>query len=1133
MRAPSDLALLALVASDASYFDPDLLWPFSGANPRATLQSYPDNLRQEDEFGFPESLVSRVQTSSDPALRPNFIDNYLAPASHKVGVGAVEFPDWHLFLAPISGPKGFGASIYKLDGAEEYIVALRGTDGTDLEDWQQNLSYATDAWGLSRNTVLDALFTETNGVIPAKGIVHFVGQSLGGGLAQYAAYDFVRRAQDASRNNGVLYDPSRLSLTTFNGFGGVQGLLKMQSDPKHPTEAYTFDSNLLKGVETAHYGIENDIVHRLGGAHLNGAGNTYEIAFRRNSASGQPFDPSDPRGFMGLVESHRIESGFYQGFDLYQTDFLAPSLIKQTNFNYLDVEAVQPIASFFARLMEGNDPKFSDKGAGVRLAFGLVAGSVLGDPFQVARLYSQVIDAAYRGGDIGEAGRFGFGFLNLGLFFANVASNLVPAVAASRLALKFADLIGTSADDKRQIQDGINQMLRPGNPAPVVDPDTQGAIGDAQKGELFRLSALAITARVRPDLVDLVFPGKGNEGMRALGHEIAELQQFDLNTFSDALVGSDPSVSGALEVLVAQARTSYLAQAPGIDGWKKVERFQIAAAIALYEDIESQKGFPISVDSLRVALNELVVQDLGQALANSKRDFTAPYQLARASVFGANKFDFVDYDAIRGALEDARNDPKYAVIRSLIDSGLAAADKAGETLVVHKFAERNPFGVAGFDPDVGMPQTSVVSDNGAASYTAFLPYAAQTGGQHVRMKLEGAGADNLSVIANGQALTVNHAEFDFTIAEGQRALTFALISGASITSDSNLTLSATLTDAAGNATHLTHNELNLTLAAPADSVRADAAFTNTINGDQNPPNFDDALAGTAANDKINAGQGNDTVTAGPGKDWVLGGIGGDVLFGEDGNDLIEGGLGADVIGGGAGDDQLFGVSKDDRAVALDSDVTEPGTEQDWLDGFDGDDVLVGGTGGDVMTGGAGKDVLIGGAGDDSMYGDRQTLFSLQDGVLHAELSDISLEGSDDTLFGGGGSDFIRGDVGNDALFGGAGDDQLFGDADELAVQFHGNDYLDGGAGNDRLEGQGGNDDLIGGDGDDQLFGDSDALALSAHGDDYLEGGAGNDILRGMGGSDILSGGAGNDQLQGETGDDELYGDDGADRARPF
>src|SRR6185503_8892583 len=110
----------------------------------------------------------------------------------------------------------------RTDGKFEYIVAFRGTDGDDRQDWFANLDLAANVWRAHSAEVVNFLTgfqPEAGGDKPSLNVIHFTGQSLGGGLAQYAAYDFGLAVKDT--NPGFRSD---ISLTTFNAFGGVRGL---------------------------------------------------------------------------------------------------------------------------------------------------------------------------------------------------------------------------------------------------------------------------------------------------------------------------------------------------------------------------------------------------------------------------------------------------------------------------------------------------------------------------------------------------------------------------------------------------------------------------------------------------------------------------------------------------------------------------------------------------------------------------------------------------------------------------------------------------------------------------------------------------------------------------------------------
>lgn len=107
----------------------------------------------------------------------------------------------------------------------------------------------------------------------------------------------------------------------------------------------------------------------------------------------------------------------------------------------------------------------------------------------------------------------------------------------------------------------------------------------------------------------------------------------------------------------------------------------------------------------------------------------------------------------------------------------------------------------------------------------------------------------------------------------------------------------------------------------------------------------DVVTGTAANDKIDTGDGDDNIS------------------GEGGNDFIEAGAGDDLVSGGAGDDKIQG-----------------GPGDDYIMGNEGNDTVSDGPGNDFINLGPGNDTLVyyldnnkgytdyavGGEGDDTL-----------------------------------------------------------------------------------------------------------------------------------------------------------------------
>ncbi|WP_349620134.1 Ig-like domain-containing protein [Azospirillum argentinense] len=147
----------------------------------------------------------------------------------------------------------------------------------------------------------------------------------------------------------------------------------------------------------------------------------------------------------------------------------------------------------------------------------------------------------------------------------------------------------------------------------------------------------------------------------------------------------------------------------------------------------------------------------------------------------------------------------------------------------------------------------------------------------------------------------------------------------------------------------------------------------------------------------------------------------------------------------------------------------------------------------------GSVTLTGGEGNQVVYGD-------------SGAQSMILGPGDDFLSGGGGNDTVASTSGNDTLYGDAGHDLMHGG--------DGDDLMNGGSENDTMGGGGGRDTMGGGTGNDILFGEGD--------DDILFGEEGDDVLVLGAGSDMADGGAGNDTLFGEDGDDTLFGESGDD-----
>ena len=116
---------------------------------------------------------------------------------------------------------GFKGLFYKNDTQDEIVVAISAMDAEVLPDTAQALKSAWLMWNTGKENVLGSIKTlkdsDTGWAFDAATTqVNFAGQSLGGALAGYAAFDFWR---DNKVNNPDIV--SRITLTTFDGLAGV------------------------------------------------------------------------------------------------------------------------------------------------------------------------------------------------------------------------------------------------------------------------------------------------------------------------------------------------------------------------------------------------------------------------------------------------------------------------------------------------------------------------------------------------------------------------------------------------------------------------------------------------------------------------------------------------------------------------------------------------------------------------------------------------------------------------------------------------------------------------------------------------------------------------------------------------
>lgn len=216
----NELAKLALIASDDSYF--------TGA------------------ISAPSALAPLRDTPTHDIL-PLYS---ITPGFNKISIDSESRID----------PIGFKFVAYRNSTTNEVIVAFGGTDGPDPVDWTGNTALGWNQWNEGRGLVFALL--RDPAFVNADTRVHFTGQSLGGALAQYAAYEWIKKQSTIGDEDfNPDFDKTNVSLTTFNGLGGLKGLV--DNLPASGVQPAAYDPTVLQGIGlSGHFYVTNDLVSR-------------------------------------------------------------------------------------------------------------------------------------------------------------------------------------------------------------------------------------------------------------------------------------------------------------------------------------------------------------------------------------------------------------------------------------------------------------------------------------------------------------------------------------------------------------------------------------------------------------------------------------------------------------------------------------------------------------------------------------------------------------------------------------------------------------------------------------------------------------------------------------------------------
>ncbi|MDN5942240.1 MAG: hypothetical protein L0H94_10190, partial [Nitrospira sp.] len=782
----NDLAKLTLLASDTSYFDL--------AHPAPTA------LGSLDDTSYGQSTAL-----------------YSVPAGF---TKAIEFND--------TTTTGFGFIAYIKNGATpaetEVIIALRGTDGPNPTDWVANSqSLGWNQWNQQGRaqvfSFLDSLKLDpTDQGTAFEGNVHFTGQSLGGGLAQYAAYEYVQSHQGLTG-----FSKANITLTTFNAFGGVLGLQQNIPGGYNPDILGGTGPNAIGS--NAHFYTEGDLVSRLGS--FGGVGHTGGTSYFLNAHASQ-IDPDTGESFLlNAIDAHRIETGFYP--------FLLPGVEFEDAvarpIEYLPMQNVQRLAALYGRIL--NDQTVSPLESVPRLIAGVIAGLSQGDPAETNVLVQAVLTNLHSANHMSDEWYVMLRKYDWGAI-ARSEALVLPAAAGYGLSLLGAilgDAVQFQVDRHLQLFNTLREWVS--NAVPTVES-----------------SVSLEDRRVQAEMLLALVPGA------AIGSKLAPVLQplaLDINAFAQTLVTA--GTDWLQESLVAIRD-----QGNSLGQNLATLSTELTSAVA---DVAFGLGTSQAVvqDYLNTAFIPFV-RDTANGYANAATDFLQ--DVAGAFDLG-HALNFNDVNLIAQAYAaELDNRRLSSSVRAAVEEAEAIVQRAGQTVVLEKGHGPNPFNGTGFNPtDPGTISSATLPEGQLQAYTLSLPFEAGSGGQRVQLQLSGTGVSALRVRANGTELTLQNGLVTLTVPEGLRQLVFGLQITGDVDVDGGLSVSATLIDANSVATHTTHQEASLTVDAQVEGAinYKNGLPSQTLTGDDNA-NTLGPLGGSGAFFNVTAfGNGGD--------DWIF------------------------------------------------------------------------------------------------------------------------------------------------------------------------------------------------------------------------------------------------------------------------
>ncbi|OMH37544.1 lipase family protein [Motiliproteus sp. MSK22-1] len=999
---------------------------------------------------------------------------YAAEGAYNVDVGrgnlegysSVSGGNW------VDSATGFKATAYK-DTQGNYILAFAGTE-PDQDPYQDIASFGWGQWESNRDKVFTLFRRFIEDLDPTNDVssLTFVGHSLGGALAQYAAYDFVKEG---------IVTTAQTTITTFNGLGGVSGLEK-----KYGGE---YQSTLLNGADIHHYFDPSDMVSMLS-KHVGGSSTNYQLR-----ADDTPVFTGTAHT-MGMIESYMrngtLELSLQRTHDYFDLNDAVPILqtfgdftngwIYGGEFDANSVESVARLLSMisFIPLLEAYPAGAQEWDALKEWLLTNVAKTVFHLDGTAAVLAVVAMDEALD--SIGklllkeqpeiQAGLAVTSFLAEAYDWFTDDDSPDPATKALVYDL-INNLVGTSPYtdsqgntwDELVTEEMVERML---DSASNNEQSTYSTflghlgtmLGRPSTGSLLDTIELHNFISENPIRANYVLP-------------VTDLTKDELINWASAdtkfgLLGRYALVELSSFLLVVDEDNSSIASAVLNNERYSLEKFS-------EQYISDRAHFLLQI--LDRNLNDSTAVTRGVASGEHSKEYYLDY--------GTDTFamtsDVSAYSEGRPAVPDGVKAYIFGDENSNLDiTGGDQADRlyGGAGTDVIKGAEGNDYiegnqgndilyGGEGADEIHGGDGKDFLHSNGQSNATdgAVDTVYGDKGDDKFFLNSgdlaydsEGTDTYYVATEAGGGRVIIDDSDQKGSLVINGQVIQNAFYESENQWSDLTYTLelsgsSLLISGPDGTDVELknfTNGDFGIHLES-ASEEEPEIVTDNVIQGDQES-DPDDVIYDTAANDTILAGDGDDVVYRRDGGDDIIElGDGDDNLLSPtdvSGRIIAKGGAGRDALEVSAEGGVLEGgVDADEQGDAADfillgADEPGSGLQGEWFDAEGGNDQIFGGAGNDLAAGGEGDDLIVTGGGSDWIWGDLNTHSSGDewkqwsvieefDGTQYTyHLENIYTQNDEgvgnDVIYAGAGNDVAFSEKGNDTLFLESGDDKGWG-----------------------------------------------------------------------------------------------------------